>query len=341
MADAETLRSIRDSAAAIATRDLRRVRALRFTDPGYDPAVLREMGAMGWLGLRVPEESGGSGLGIAELCAVLEECGAALVPEPLLACATAARLHPDPALLAGERIAVLAWQERSDVLDPVPDARLRHGRVTGRKLFVPAGAARFIVTTQDGLALVDAAAPGVSAEPARMQDGSTTVTVDFTDAPASPIAGNPADALEEATLGTAALLLGVMSQAFALTLDFLRTRQQFGKPIGSFQALQHKAVDLRLQIDLTRASVDSAAAVLDAGGPWPARQAAVSRAKARAAAACLLVTRQAIQLHGGVGYTDEYDVGLFLRRAMVLANAYGSAAAHRARWARLVPGDED
>ena len=333
MADLENLRLIRDSAAAIAPRggDLRRIRALRFTEPGFDPAVLREMGSMGWIGLRVPEHQGGAGLGMAEFCAVMEECGAALVPEPLLPCATAARLHPEPALLAGERVVVPAWQERPDVLGQAPDTILQGGRVSGRKLFVPmaAGADAFLVTTRQGLAVVDRTAPGVSLDVARTQDGGHVATVDFTEAQAAAVAGEAADALEEATLATAAMLLGVMGQAFALTLDYLRTRQQFGKPIGSFQALQHRAADLKLQLELTRASVESAAAVLDAGAPEPARRAAVSRAKARAATAGMLVTRQAIQLHGGIGYTDEYDVGLFLRKAMVLSNASGSAGAHR------------
>ncbi len=345
MADLETLRQIRDSAAAIAPRggDLRRIRALRFTEPGFDPVVLREMGAMGWIGLRAPEAAGGAGLGMAELCAVLEECGAALAPEPLLACATAAQLLPDPALLAGERVVALAWQERLDALDAAPEATFRAGAVTGRKLFVPFAAAAdaFIVTTADGLALVERTAPGVSLDVVRLQDGGNAAAVDFANAPGLAVAGDASDALEEATLGTAALLLGVMGQAFALTLDYLRTRQQFGKPIGSFQALQHRAADLKLQLELTRASVEAAAATLDGPAPAPERQAAVSRAKARASSAAMLVTRQAIQLHGGIGYTDEYDVGLYLRKAMVLSNAFGSAAAHRARWARLAPDEED
>ena len=344
MADTENLRLIRDSAAAIVPRgDLRRVRALRFTGLGYDPAVLRQMGEMGWLGLRVPEADGGAGLGMAELCVVAEEAGAALAPEPLVACVVSACLHPLPAVLAGETVVPLAWQERADVLDAAPETAFAGGRLTGRKLFVPAadGASGFLVTTASGLALVERDAHGVTVDLARLQDGGQTATVRFDGAPATALPGNPAAALEDAALATAAMLLGVMEQAFTLTLDFLKTRQQFGKPIGSFQALQHKAADLKLQVELTRASVEAAAATLDSGAPFAVRQAAVSRAKARAATAGMLVTRQAIQLHGGVGYTDEYDVGLFLRRAMVLSNQYGSAAAHRARFARLMPDDED
>jgi alkylation response protein AidB-like acyl-CoA dehydrogenase len=131
-----------------------------------------------------------------------------------------------------------------------------------------------------------------------------------------------------------------MERSFAMTLDYLRTRQQFGRPIGSFQALQHRAVDLRIQIALTRASVEAAAATLDAGCTATQRQAAVSRAKARAAEAAMLVTRAAVQLHGAIGYTDEYDVGLFTRKAMVLANAFGSAALHRRRFLATDSGAE-
>ncbi len=340
MADLENLRLIRDSAAAILPRgDLRRIRALRFTDPGYDLAVLRQMGEMGWIGLRVPEAAGGAGLGLAELCVVAEEAGAALAPEPLIACAVAAGLQPSTALLAGEAVTVLAWQERADALGVAPETVFADGRVTGRKLFVPV-ADSFIVTTQAGLVVVARDAAGLTLDVVRLQDGGSVATLGLDGTPGIPLPGNAVDALEDATLATAAMLLGVMEQAFALTLDFLKTRQQFGKPIGSFQALQHKAADLKLQLELTRASVSAAAATVDAGAALPDRQAAVSRAKARAATAAMLVTRQAVQLHGGVGYTDEYDVGLFLRRAMVLSNQYGSAAAHRARFARLAPDDE-
>ena len=344
MADPESLRLIRDSAAAIAPRgDVRRVRPLRTSELGYDPAVLCQMGEMGWIGLRVPEAAGGAGLGMAELCVVAEELGAALAPEPLIACAVSAQLRPDPAVLAGEAVVPLAWQERPDQLDAAPDTIFDGGRVTGRKLFVPApvSASAFLVTTQAGLVLVRREAPGVTLDVARLQDGGQVATANFDAVPGELADGDPANALEDATLATAAMLLGVMEQAFALTLDFLRTRQQFGKPIGSFQALQHKAADLKLQLELTRASVAAAAAAVDSGLALPMRQAAVSRAKARAATAGMLVTRQAVQMHGGVGYTDEYDVGLYLRRAMVLSNQYGSAAAHRARFARVMPDDED
>ena len=340
----ENLRMLRDSVAAVAPRggDLKRIRALRFSVPGFDPAVWRQMCEMGWLGLRVPEDDGGAGLGMAEFCAIAEELAAGLAPEPLIACACSARALPPedlPDLLFGEQIIIPAWQERADTVEPGDDTVLADGRMTGRKVFVPmaAGADAFLVAVRGGLALVRADAPGVHLATATTQDGGHYGTLNLTGAPGRFVAGDLSNAIEEATLLTAAGLLGVMERSLELTLDYLRTRKQFGQPIGSFQALQHRAADLKLQCALTRASVESAAAVLDSGAPLPQRQAAVSRAKARAATAALLVTREGIQMHGGIGYTDEYDVGLYLRRAMVLANTFGSARLHRARYSAVAP----
>ncbi len=250
---------------------------------------------------------------------------------------------PLDALLGGRQVIIPAWQERPDTLEPGADTVFRDGRVTGQKVFLPiaAGIDAFLVATAAGLALVAADASGVQLEPVPTQDGGAFGTLTLTEAPATPVAGDPADAIEEAALANAATLLGIMERSFAITLDYLRTRKQFGKPIGSFQALQHRAADLKLQIALTRASVESAAATLDSGAPLVQRRVAVSRAKARASEAAMLVTRQAIQLHGGIGYTDEYDVGLYLRKAMVLANSFGSARWHRTRFAALSNDHED
>jgi alkylation response protein AidB-like acyl-CoA dehydrogenase len=178
----------------------------------------------------------------------------------------------------------------------------------------------------------------------RMQDGgnSGTLRPDLSRAEraADDIGGVIGTALDEAALTTAGYLLGAMESAFALTLSYLRTRQQFGRVIGTFQSLQHRSADLKIQISLTRASVEQAAAALDEGATGDAARALVSRAKARAADAALRVTRECIQLHGGIGYTDEYDAGLYLRKAMVLANQYGSAALHRRRFMATAGEDE-
>ena len=344
----ENLRMLRDSAAAIAPRtgDLKRIRELRFTEPGLDRGVWREICAMGWPGLRLPEEKGGSGLGMAEFCALSEELGASLVPEPLIPVAMAASLLPADqlsAVLSGDRIVIPAWQEKPNSLEPHGTTALAGGKLTGRKMFVPmaAGADAFLVTLPGGLALVERNAPGVSVQVEQTQDGGHFGTVRFDGAPAEAIAGDASEALEEAALATSAYLLGVMDRAFAMTLDYMKTRQQFGRTIGSFQALQHRAVDLKIQLSLTRASVEAAAITMDSSTNPDLRKSAVSRAKARAAEASMIVTKQCIQLSGGIGYTDAYDVGLFLRKAMVMAPLYGPAALHRARYARVTPEDDN
>lgn len=340
----ESLRMIRDSAAGVAPRtgDLRRIRALRFTEPGFDRDVWRQMCEMGWTGLLVAEDLGGSGLGVQELCALTEELGASLVPEPLIPAAFAAMLLPEDHLgpvLSGERIVLPAWQEKPHSIALVGDCALSGGKLHGRKMFVAmaSGADAFLVTVAGGMALVERDAPGVHVVSTPAQDGGNFATVTFDGAPAAFIAGNANEALEVAALATSAYLLGAMDRVFGITLDYLKTREQFGKKIGSFQALQHRSADLQIQLALTRAVVEAAARTMDTAKDPRVRQAAVSRAKARASEAASVMTRGCIQLHGGIGYTDAADPGLFLRKMMVLAPMYGSAALHRARYQAVAP----
>ncbi len=346
----DAVRMIRDSAAGLAPRtgDFRRIRALRFAEPGFDRAVFREMCQMGWLGLMVPEDAGGSGLGMREFCALTEELGASLVPEPLITAAMAARLLPEQHLsevLSGERIVLPAWQEAPHSIDTAAGGTtVGNGKVTGKKMFVAmaAGADAFLVTAQGGLALVERSAPGVHLELTQTQDGGNFGTLTLNDAPAELLQGDAAEALEGATMATSAYLLGCMDRVFAITLEYLKTREQFGRKIGSFQALQHRSADLKLQIALTRAAVEAAASTQDNATDPAVRQAAVSRAKARASDAASTLTRGCIQLHGGIGYTDAADPGLFLRKMMVLAPSFGSAALHRARFRDVAAeGDEE
>ncbi|WP_043837627.1 acyl-CoA dehydrogenase family protein [Muricoccus aerilatus] len=344
----QSLRMIRDSAAAVMPADggLGRVRALRFTLPGIDPAVWGSMGSMGWIGLRLPEEAGGIGLGMAEACALQEELGRALVPEPLVPGALSARLLAAagdtallPSLLAGENLVLTAWQQSADSLEAPGDPE-------APRLFIPmaAAAGTVLLPVREGNGLALYAVEGTRATILKTQDGGHVGSLAPSLAGARRVAADVSAAmdlaLDEAALGTAAYLLGLMERCFEMTLDYLRARQQFGKALGSFQALQHRAADLKIQIVLTRASVEGAAADLNAGAAGDARRALVSRAKARAAEAALRVTREAVQLHGAIGYTDEYDIGLFLRKAMVTANAFGSAALHRARYMRCAPGGQ-
>jgi alkylation response protein AidB-like acyl-CoA dehydrogenase len=343
----EHLQMLKDSAAGIAPRtgDFKRIRALRFTEPGFDRGTWREMCEMGWLGLRIPEDDGGSGLGAREFCGLAEELGAGLVPEPLLPAAMAAQLLPADhlaAALTGERIILPAWQEKPNSIETIGETVLRNGKLSGRKMFVPmaAGADAFLVTVPDGLALVERDAPGLSVDLVQTQDGGNFGTLVLDNAPAEAIAGDASEALEHTIMASAAYLLGVMDRAFTMTLDYMKTREQFGRKIGSFQALQHRAVDLQIQISLTRASVASAAEALDTAPTSAQRQAAVSRAKVRASDAAMMVTRGCIQLHGGIGYTDAYDIGLFLRKTMVMAPLYGSSSVHRQRF-RMVAAETD
>jgi alkylation response protein AidB-like acyl-CoA dehydrogenase len=340
---------IRDSAAGIAPRtgDLRRIRALRFTEPGFDKAVWRQMCEMGWPGLLVSEDLGGSGLGVQEFCALTEELGASLAPEPLIPAAFAAMLLPGDhlgAVLGGERIVLPAWQERPHSIDPVGACAMSGGRLNGRKMFVSmaAGADAFLTTVPGGVAIVERDAPGVHVVSTQAQDGGNFATVTFDGTPAEFFPGDASEALEVAALATGAYLLGAMDRVFGLTLDYLRTREQFGRKIGSFQALQHRSADLKIQLALTRAVVYAAARTMDVSKDARERRAAVSRAKARASEAASTMTRGCIQLHGGIGYTDAADPGLFLRKMMVLAPMYGSAALHRARYQALASDlDED
>lgn len=341
----ESVRMARDSAGAVAPRDgtLDRVRGLRFTTPGFDLAVWREMAALGWIGLRLPEARGGAGMGMLESVALYEELGRGLVPEPLIAGTLAASVLAATSgrellggVLAGGTLAALAWQGAADSLEIAgdPDAA---------RLFVPmAGAAdQFLLPVREGdgtrLRLVDAGEAEMT--PVMLQDGTSAATVRV---PAGagrrlpePVDEALSQALDEATLGTAGYLLGVAERAFGITLDYLKQRRQFGQPLAAFQALQHRAADMKIQLVLTRASVEGAAAELDAGTDGRRRAAAVSRAKARAADTALLVGREAIQMHGAIGYADECDIGLFARKAMAAANQFGSAMAHRRRFAAL------
>ena len=286
-----------------------------------------------------------------ELVAVCEEMGRGLAPEPLIPATLSASLLAESDrpellqdLLAGKNLVIAAWQE-------APDTLAVAGTTDGNRLFVPtaAGADAFLIPLRDGNRIKLALCPPDVVDVTRVatQDGGHYGTLhpkrNFGGAETivANVGARLDRALDHACLATAAYLLGVMDAAFEVTLAYLKTRQQFGRPIGSFQTLQHRAADLKIQIALTRASVESAAATLDCDASAALRLLAVSRAKARASDAAMLVTRQAIQMHGAIGYTDEYDVGLYLRKAMVLTGQYGSAKMHRRRFMAATSESDD
>lgn len=344
---AESIEMIRDSARGLLGSDMARVRKLRFTEPGFDAGLLRQMAEAGWIGLAVSEDAGGTGLGMAEMVALAEEIGRASAPEPLIGCALSAHLLAAAGesellghLLAGDAVVLTAWQDRANTLSLATTADGARGFV-----LAAGGATHILWPVAEGgrVALHVLTRDQVEITTEATQDGGHLGTIrplPYTGhGPGRHIADDVplTEGLDRAALATAAALLGGMEAAFAMTLDYLRTRQQFGKIIGTFQALQHKAADAKMQIALTRAAVEQAAAALDEGAPSHV----VSRAKARASEAAMLVQQACVQLHGGIGYTDDYDVGLHMRRAMVLVPAFGGAALHRRRFMDLSPELED
>ncbi|RJE83183.1 acyl-CoA dehydrogenase family protein [Paracoccus onubensis] len=338
----QQLRMLIESAKGIAPRhgDFTRLRGLRFSQPGFDRDVWTRIAEMGWLGLRLPENAGGAGLGMLEYAALATEAGAALLPEPFIEVQLAIDMMgaaTPPSVFAGDEIILPAWASDPDGLGFDGGVIVgRGGRLSGEKRFVPMGAAadRVAVATNAGIFLAAMDQVGIQTLP--LQDGGHAATFHFECCPATPLEGDPRPALEAATVANAAYLLGVMERAFDITLEYLGTRRQFDRLIGSFQVLQHRAVDLKIQIEITRAVIRDACVALDGGND---AQTAVSRAKTRAAEAAMLVTRQAIQMHGAIGYTDEADIGLFLRKALTIGNRYGSASWHRARHAALTERD--
>ncbi len=339
----ESMHLVRESARGIVTPgDLRRVRDLRYAHPGFDRATWREMCDMGWLTLRLPDESDGTMQSMLLYCALAEEFGRGLLPEPLVPATLAAALMPRDALarhLSGEALVMPAWQDSRGALAPEHPLDIGADGLNAVKLHVPfaAGADAFLVIGSTGAALVEAGADGVGLSSAQLQDGGNFARVVFDGAVAERVDIDPKPAFAEAALATAAYLLGVVDASLEMTVEYLKTRVQFGRQIGSFQVLQHMAVDLKLEASLTRASIEDAALRWDRTPATADAYAAISRAYARASRAAMSVTRNCIQLHGGIGFTDEHDISLYLRKSMVIANQFGSASEHAAHYAALRP----
>ncbi len=341
---ADHARMIEESAAAVVPADgnLERIRRLRFQPPGFDRAVMRQMAEMGWLLLRVDEDAGGLGLGMREMCALMRVMGRGLVPEPLLSSMVACSLLRDalPApVLAGEAVLVTAWQDRANTLSWRGGAV--QGALSGSKVLVPGaeGADLFAVTTSQGIALVEKDAAGLRIDTVETQDGCrvSTLTFDGIAADFLPL-GDVDRMLDEMILAQSAYLLGISERALEITLEHLRVREQFGRPIGSFQALQHRATEMKIRLELSRAGIFATARRLDEGVDGAARAVGVSRCKVGAATLAMLVAREAVQMHGAMGVTDEADIGLFVRKAMTEANRFGSARLHRLRLAERIEG---
>ena len=351
---------------------LSRLRALRDgQDMGFSPDLWQEMAQLGWAGILIPEEYDGAGLGLADLAVVLEAVGRNLAPEPFLSTvllggqllADAGSPEQKQAWLSGvatgEKILALAYQEarsRYD-LNRVSTRATAEGdawRLLGEKIQVLDGqnADALIVsartsgedTDPDGLTLFLLApdTPGVALIPQTRVDGraAALLNLDGVKVGAESIVGTVGQGFQTlshivdlATVGLCAEMLGGMSQIFEDTLDYLKTREQFGVVIGSFQALKHRAANVFMEIELCRSAVMAAANAADAGENDLALL--VSLAKARCSDAFVLATNEGVQMHGGIGMTDEHDAGLYMKRARAAEMTFGDAAWHRDRWARL------
>ncbi|NOW48193.1 alkylation response protein AidB-like acyl-CoA dehydrogenase [Novosphingobium sp. SG751A] len=328
---------------------------------GFDKDAYAEIAAMGWSGILAPEAHGGSDFGAFSLGFVLEELARTLSPLPLLSSAmiavSALRLGGNAAqqsawltgLADGSIIGTLAVDEGAHHAPhalSLSAARVENGwRLDGIKRPVAdgMGAGLFIVAARgdDGatLLLVPADTAGLTREPLDQIDARRPAMLRFDGVVLGDDAmlgqGEPllSAILDRAYVGQAAELLGLATQAFETTLDYLKTRVQFGQLIGSFQALQHRASDMFGELQLTRSAVEAALAAIDADDPQLPSLASLAKAMANETAH--RITCEMVQLHGGIGMTHEHDAGLYLKRSRVAEQAYGSSSFHRERWARL------
>ncbi|MEE4660126.1 MAG: acyl-CoA dehydrogenase family protein [Halieaceae bacterium] len=370
----EELVMLRDAAAGLLAEkapvaELRRLRDSR--DPqGYSLSLWREMSDMGWTGMAIPEAYGGLDYGYTGLGLVLEQMGRNLSVSPLqssiLVCATAlVRMGSEaqkesllPALAAGELTMALALQEGNHhapeqtamTATADGDTLVLQGRKclvfdghTADKLLVVVRTAG-VPCDPDGLSLVivDREAEGVAVERVIMLDSrnSATVSFDGVRVTADAVVGQRDQAapgleavLDIANIGLSAELLGLSTEAFQRTMDYLKERKQFGAAIGSFQALQHRAAEMYAQLELARSIVIKALNAVDEGAEGIS--ALASGCKAKLCEVSNLVACEAIQMHGGIGMTDEFDIGFFLKRARVAQHSYGDYNYHLDRFARL------
>jgi alkylation response protein AidB-like acyl-CoA dehydrogenase len=336
---------------------------------GYHRDLWAEMGQMGWTGVLVPEAQGGSAFGHRALGLILEETGRTLAPTPLLATSivadaillggTAAQRESWlPRIAAGEIVGALAL-ERSAHHAPERISLKAHREgegwaLEGAKTFVMEGFAAdlYVVAARTSgepgdtrgvtLFLVEAKAKRLSRRRLHMIDsrGWADVIFNKVEVGADAVLGEVdggfdllEQVLDHARIALAAEMLGSATQAFEVTLDYLKSRTQFGQLIGTFQALQHRAAKMFTDLELARSCVEAAQDAVD--GKANDVRALASLAKAKAGDAFHLVSNEMVQMHGGIGMTDAADAGLYLKRARVAEATFGGSSYHRDRYARL------
>ena len=350
-----------------------RVRALRDSDDavGFSRDLWKKMADLGWQAIPIPEDAGGLGMGCVEMACVLEECGRAMVPEPLLstvllgagavlAGGTEAQKNDLlPRVADGSLLMTLAYQERNSRYD-LACCAARAGKTAGayvlsgeKTLVLDGHVADVIVVVartsgderdRDGLSLflLERGAAGVEVIRQKTMHlrQAAIVRMNNVEVPSSALIGAEGkglsileDVVDRATAGLCAEMLGNMTATFEMTLDYLKTRKQYGVAIGTFQALKHRAAKIFVELELARSSVMGACSALDRGAPEA--RVLVSVAKARCSDAGVLVGYEGLQMHGGIGMTDEHDVGFLMKRLRGSEMTFGDAAYHRDRFASL------
>ncbi|NUR46431.1 MAG: acyl-CoA dehydrogenase [Sphingomonas sp.] len=347
-------------------KQLRHWRDIKCKD-GFGHDLWKQFAELGLTGICIPESHGGMGMGATEAALVLEEIGRNLSPSPFLTTAVAAvraikgTVHADrwfPGILSGETVLALAIDEgpRHAPQNTALEAK-RQGNgfvLRGAKQFVvQGGSADMIVTAartagspgdREGITLfaVPKDAAGLNVDSQGLVDSSKAASLKFenVELDADAVIGDVdggwqplTRALAAGSAGAAAELVGVASGISTMTLDYLRQRKQFGQLIGEFQALQHRAAHLYSEIEIARAAAFKAAQLLDSGDDQA--ELYVSVAKAKAADVANLAVREGVQMHGGIGMTDEHDSGLFMKHEAVLGELFGDVYYHRNRVAEL------
>ncbi len=348
------------------------VRAMEEDEKGYSPELWQKMAQQGWMGLIIPEQYGGTGMNLCELVVLLEEFGRALVPGPFISTVVLAgvpvmeagtdqqREWVLPKIASGELIMTLALTEPSAkwTADGVALEAKRDGGdyvLNGTKLFVPDAhvSDRMIVVArtgsgknpEDGITLffVDSKAPGIKYEVLKTiaADKQCEVTFENVRVPASHILGEEGKGWpivektsKVATAAACAYLVGLSQMDFDVTLNYAKERVQFGRPIGSFQAIQHKLADAVIDVDGSRFITYKAAWSLQEGEPDADLM--ISMAKAWASDASRRVVAHGQQIHGGIGFTKEYKIQLYFRRQKWMELMWGDADFHRERVADLL-----
>jgi alkylation response protein AidB-like acyl-CoA dehydrogenase len=364
---------LRDSARSFIASEAPTAHFRKFRDmgckDGFSHELWKQFAEMGFTGILIPEADGGLGLGHIEAGAVLEEIGRNLSPSPFLSTSVIAvealkaadkamRDRWFPGILAGETVIGIAIDEatkhRPEKIACKAERSGNGFKLSGAKQFVVQGgsADMLIVAARtagsvgdtDGLTLfaVEKDASGLSVEAARTVDSAMAARIDLdgvevtADAVIGEVDGGWAvlsKMLNAGRTGSAAEMVGVGSGAMDITFDYLKTRKQFGKLIGEFQALQHRAAHLYGEIEMARSAVLKAQNFLDEADPRGELYASV--AKAKAGLACNLAVREGVQMHGGVGMTDEYDIGLYMKRDRSLNEFFGDIYYHADQVAKL------